>query len=121
MLKRDGKMRDRKGLSPVIATVLLIAIALIIALIIFLWARSFIGEKTQKFGSPIEDSCLKVEFVAEAISDGSGSADVSIENRGSVAMYGFEVRSNEGGELIGVGKFQDKTIAAGETETEKVD
>ena len=41
--------RGKKGLSPIIATVLLIVITLIIAMIIFLWAKNFIGEKTKKF------------------------------------------------------------------------
>ena len=43
----------KRGLSPVIASVLLILLVLVLASIIFLWARGFIGEQIEKFGEPI--------------------------------------------------------------------
>ncbi len=106
MIKRVSK----KGLSPVIATVLLIGISLAIALIIFFWARALIGEKTLKFGNPVEDSCANVEFTAEVFSDG----EVAIENNGNIAIYGAEIRKKDSGTIAGVGKFT-KTISYGET------
>jgi len=60
----------KKGVSPIIATVLLISIALVLALIIFLWARSFTSEQLQKFDEPVENACENVHFEAEA--DASG-------------------------------------------------
>ena len=79
---------NKKGVSPAIATVLLIAIALVLAVIIFLWARSYIGESVQKSDRAIESSCAEVVFEAEAFSDGS----VAIQNNGNVPIYGIEVR-----------------------------
>ena len=55
---------DRRGLSPIIATVLLISLVLVLASIIFLWARAFLPEQIQKFESPIEDACKNVVFDA---------------------------------------------------------
>ena len=40
MLARSKLFMNKKGVSPVIATVLLIAIVIVIGLIIFLWFRS---------------------------------------------------------------------------------
>ena len=74
--------RGKKGLSPIIATVLLIVITLIIAMIIFLWAKNFIGEKTKKFNEPVENACERVSFDAEAFESG----DIDIINRGNVPL-----------------------------------
>ena len=103
---------SKKGLSPIIATVLLISIALILALIIFLWAKSFISEKTQKFNQPIEDACAKVSFDAEGtLTD--GTLDVSVVNRGNVPLYGMQIKKKSEGTIINVGLFPG-TIGNGE-------
>lgn len=91
---------EKRGLSPVIATVLLISLALILATIIFLWARSFVKEKTQKFGEPIELACGDIEFVAEVDENGM----VSINNIGSVPLYGVEIRKIGEGSAENIGK-----------------
>lgn len=103
-MKEIKKRADKKGLSPVIATVLLISLALILALIVFLWARSFVKEKAQKFGEPIENACGDISFDAEVVaSDGK----VYVNNVGNVPLYGVEVRKKESGasENLGIGNF----------------
>lgn len=102
----------KRGLSPVIATVLLVALALVLALIIFLWARTFIGELVEKSGSRIENSCEAVDFLAEAFeSDGS----ISIENTGSIPLFGMEIREKKliGGDVRDVAKFNNIITAGG--------
>ena len=47
------KAIEKRGLSPVIATVLLVGIALVLASIVFLWAKNFIGEAVTKEGREI--------------------------------------------------------------------
>jgi flagellin-like protein len=80
---------EKRGLSPVIATILLVAISLVLAVIIFLWAISFIGESVEKQGQKIELLCDDVNFDVEAIkSDGK----IYIVNRGTVSLYGVEIR-----------------------------
>lgn len=86
----------KRGVSPVIATVLLILIAVVLAAIILLWIRAFVGEKIQKdLGNnepqAIENFCDKIQFSADITAD-SGSVNVSIENKGDVPIYGVEVR-----------------------------
>lgn len=91
---------NKKGLSPVIATVLLISIALILAIIIFLWARSFLNEKAMKFEEPVESSCEKLQFDFEASSNTDGTIRLDLVNTGSIALYGFEIMK------IGAGKIE---------------
>jgi len=58
--------KKRKGLSPIIATVLLIAMVIVIALIVFLWLRGLRGEAITKFGGTnIELICNDVRFEAD--------------------------------------------------------
>ncbi len=100
---------NKRGVSPVVASVLLIALTFVLAAIVFLWARGFLAEKTQKFGEPVESSCERISFEAEAIiNDG-----ISIVNRGNVPLYGVEIRKKGFGSLRNVGVF-DKTIGIGE-------
>ena len=86
--------RNRKtGLSPVIATVLLISIVVVIGLIIFLWARGFVKEEGTKFGMNIKLACEDVEFEASY-----ESSQLSIVNSGNVPIYRVKLKiSSEGG------------------------
>src|SRR3989344_5916714 len=113
MQKRRGKLYEQRGLSPVIATVLLIAIALILALIILLWARGFISEKTQKFGEPIENACQNIVFESEVRVDAKGT-HVTVANKGSVALYGVEVIKKGIGSTTYSG-HAETTITIGDT------
>lgn len=103
-------MSDKKGVSPVIATVLLIALALVLALIVFLWARGVVAEKVQKFGEPIENSCANVVFDAEA---NYAEGNINIVNKGNVPIYGIVVIEKSAGSAVASGSF-DKTIGNGE-------
>jgi len=86
----------KRGLSPVIATVLLIALVLVLAIIIFLWARGFISERIEKFsGQAIEDTCAKIDFDADFYMDSSGLPTLEITNRGNVAIYGFAIKQEK--------------------------
>jgi flagellin-like protein len=104
----------KRGLSPVIATVLLIAIAIVIAVIIFLWARSFVGEQTQKFGEPIDRSCAEIDFDAEVVDSNPDVIDVI--NRGNVPLYGVKLRKKGSGTIedVGAGELEG-VIQVGET------
>lgn len=86
------KKRGKKAVSPVITTVLLIALVVILAIIIFLWARSFIGEKIAKFDKPIESVCDEVKFRASI--DGT---DLIIDNQGNVPIYAINIKKNSPG------------------------
>lgn len=113
---------NKKGLSPIIATVLLVSIALILAVIIFLWARNFLSERTVKMDKPIENICEDIDFSAEGSYDNVNMlVTVDIINRGNVPLYGVEVKKKDSGSVTGIGVFEGSTIAAGETSSVSVD
>ena len=88
----NKKMEQKKGVSPVIATVLLMAMTFVLASIIFLWARGFISEQVGKFGQPAERTCEQVDFYAELAGE-----NLDIVNRGNVPIYNFEIKKITGG------------------------
>ncbi|MCX6748192.1 MAG: hypothetical protein NT076_01160 [Candidatus Pacearchaeota archaeon] len=77
---------NKKAISPVIATVLLIAIVVVLAVIILLWARGFISESVIKEGENIKYACDKVSLDAEY--DGSV---LDVVNSGNIAVYQLKV------------------------------
>ena len=84
----------KKGISPVIATVLLVAMVVVIGLIIFLWAKGFQEEAVTKFGGEnIEITCGKVSFEA----DYSQSGTLSLSNLGNVPIFGINAKIFEAG------------------------
>jgi hypothetical protein len=97
------KITGRKdGLSPVVASVLLIALVLILASIVFLWARGFIGEQIEKGDIPVADLCDEIIFSVDLIPDSlvEGKYEAEIVNRGNYAIYSFMVvKTREGSEL----------------------
>ena len=81
---------EKKGVSPVIATVLLIGIVIALALIVFIWMSTFLGETITKFdGQNIELVCNDVQIQASV----SGS-QLSVSNIGNVPIYDIRVKSS---------------------------
>lgn len=90
----------KKGLSPIIATVLLITLVIAIAGIIFMWMRGFVTEQVTKFDKPTEQVCEQVDFDAQMIS----SYELEIANRGNVPISSFEIK---------------RTLQSGDSETKE--
>src|SRR3989338_5814727 len=91
-MERRG-MRN-KGLSPVIATVLLVGVVVVSGLIIFTWFRGLTQEAVTKFDQNIQLVCNDVKFEAEYSSDGT----LAISNTGNVPIFGFDIKeSSESG------------------------
>lgn len=107
------RKEKKRGLSPVIATVLLISVALVLAVIIFFWAKSFIGENIQKDGQKIEEVCEAVAFNAEAI---RSTNELLIVNTGSIPIHKIEVNVIGAGEIKSIPSFEGD-ISPGETAT----
>lgn len=106
---------NKKGLSPIVATILLITLALILAAIVFIWASSFIGEKAQKQGTTIENKCPEINFAVDAVENlQEGGVDISVQNNGNIPLYGVEIRKRSFGSILGIDSF-DTTISNGET------
>lgn len=81
---------EKRGISPVIATVLLIAMVLVIALIVFMWFRGLIQEANTKFdGENIELACDDILFEAEY---DNSVGEISILNLGNVPIYEIKIK-----------------------------
>lgn len=88
MKKRGEMKKEKRGLSPVIATVLLISIVIILFVIIFLWARGFIKEAVEKEGKSAEQACTEVDL---AISLSVDNSEISMVNNGNIPIYQIEL------------------------------
>ena len=110
MKRGDGK----RGLSPVIASVLMIMLVLVLAAMIFLWARGFISEQIEKFGKPVDELCGSVDFRVESIEDNTGRiVELEILNRGNVAIWHLDVKMfKDGNSEISKFDFQVNAGAA---------
>ena len=88
-------LRKKRGISPVIATVLLVAMVVVIGLIIFLWFRGITEEAVTKFGGRnIELVCEDIEF----LSDYSVATGIlSVSNIGNVPIFGMKAKISKQG------------------------
>ncbi|MCR4284778.1 MAG: hypothetical protein NUV97_01885 [archaeon] len=82
----------KRGLSPVIATVLLVLLVLVLSSLIFLWARGFISEQIDKFGRPIDVLCNTVDFSVERVETVSGEDALEVVNNGDIDIYHLDVK-----------------------------
>lgn len=90
---RMDKRINKRGVSPVIATVLLVTMVVVLALIIFVWFRNINKEAITKFeGTNVEVVCGDVKFDS---SYSSGS--LYVLNSGNVPLYSMKVRVFKGG------------------------
>ncbi|MEM3122284.1 MAG: archaellin/type IV pilin N-terminal domain-containing protein [Candidatus Pacearchaeota archaeon] len=81
----------KRGISPVVATVLLITIAIIVVAIIWVWAKSSVKEGTLKFNKPIEQSCKEVSLEISINGD-----SISVVNKGNVAVKKIALKDTLG-------------------------
>lgn len=102
MIGYNIKMGDKKGISPVIATVLLIAMVMVIALIVFLWFRGMTGDYGEKFGKNVELACQDVQL--EANYDSYGGT-LYVTNDGNVPVYKMNVK------ISGAGSHSTKDLS----------
>ena len=93
----------KKGLSPVVASILLIFLVLVLAAIVFLWARGFFSEQLEKGGESIENKCRSVSFRAEvAQRPGADPRKIflDISNTGNVGVHAINIREGRRGQYI---------------------
>ena len=96
----NTKEKRIKGVTPVIATTLLVAMVVVIGLIIFLWFRGFTQEAVTKFGGTnIELVCKDVVFDSSY-----SSGELFLSNIGNVPIYSFKLKVEKPGshETLGI-------------------
>ena len=84
---------NKKGVSPIIATILLIALVVVIGLVIFQWFKGMTKEAITKFdGQNVELVCNDVSFDATY-----SAGTLSISNLGNVPIYSMNLKIEEPG------------------------
>lgn len=102
--------KRRKGLSPVIATVLLVTMVIVIALIVFLWIRGMTQEAITKFGNQnIQLVCGQVAFEASYT-----GGTLYITNIGNVPIFGMNVK------FVSEGSHTTKDLRTASTEWPRI-
>lgn len=93
--------KDKRAISPVIATVLLIVVAIALFLLIFFWIRGFQKEAILKYGTPVETVCNNVKY--SVTYSGGVVPKVVVTNIGTVVISKAEVFriTNKGTEKVG--------------------
>ena len=88
-------MKNKKAVSPVVSTILLVMIVLIIAILIILWAKGFHKEVIEKEidgnKKRVNEFCNEVKLKSILNVDGT----FGFENIGNVPLYGFSVKMSE--------------------------
>jgi len=111
-------MKEKRGLSPVVATTLLVGVVIILGVIIFFWARTVLPEIIYKESVNIKQFCDDTDFSVDAEMSGT-SVNLTIINRGTVPIFGFSIREvGVGGtDDLGFAKFEDDSygISPGQT------
>lgn len=93
-------MNRKRGLSPVVATVLLIAMVIVIGLIIFLWFKGISEETITKFGGTnVKLICEDVYFEASY-----SSGVLYLSNPGNVPIFEMNVK------ISGAGSYTTKNL-----------
>lgn len=98
---------EKRGLSPVIAIVFMILLVLVLASLIFLWARGFISEQIEKFGQPIDSLCNRVDFEVQRTPGDFSQDALEVVNRGDIDIFHLDIKKfKEGNSEISLFKFR---------------
>ena len=111
---------NKRGVSSIIATALLIGLVVVLSTIVFLWAKGFVTEQIEKFGTPIERQCdnidLSTSYLTKQIDEDKEVKIYSfaISNNGNVPVYGIAIGMKKGGRTE-IKTFENLQIKAGDT------
>lgn len=104
------KTFKKKGVSPLVATVLLISFTVAIIVLVIIWGRNYIEEKAQKEGTLAElgSECMNVDFgFVEACRKGTPEVlSITLKNKKPRAIDAFVFQFKEGGSIDPVDVLQ---------------
>jgi flagellin-like protein len=91
-------MVNRRGVSEVVATSLLIVLVFSLAIPIFVWAKGFIFEQIEVNGQPSEQVCAEIIFDVDGEwNKSSNNVSFLAINRGNVEIFGFDIKYSYNG------------------------
>jgi flagellin-like protein len=104
-------IKNKRGISPLIATVLLVSFVVILAIVILLWGKEYVTELMEKRGevAAIKLKCENIEIEVLGIQDGK----LSIRNTGPDVLAGLVLKYSEVGAMDlnePIASYEDKLI-----------
>jgi hypothetical protein len=99
-----------------VATAFLIMLVLVLASLIYFWARGFVSEQIEKWGQPVEQICSSVDFEIALLQDfsgGAGSRTLEVVNRGNVDIYHLDLKKFDEKGNSEISKFKFHIDAGG--------
>ena len=106
-------MKRKKGMSPLIATVLLIGFAVALAALVMTWGLDFIKGQTGNVDTSTDQALKCVNQLDFKLEVDCGSDRVAVDNRGSIDITSLTLRKHKGtGDVIPVKK--DALLRSGE-------
>jgi len=92
----------KRGISPLIATVLLIGFTIVIAALVMIWGSNLVKERAEKIGAKSEAqiSCAaKIEIDLKQAECSNSKIKVAVENKGTDSIDGFRARIHYGSDV----------------------
>ena len=101
-------MKTRKGISPLIATVLLIGFTVALAAVLMTWGLDYIRDTTEKVGSQTEQylQCSSSDFAFEITKVNCNTNEITVQNNGNIDIAGIILRIFVGSDIIAVMRVQ---------------
>ncbi len=93
---RKGTMQkgDKRGISPLIATVLVIGLTVVMGAIVWIFLSTTIKQSGQKFCSAQQNA--EIDFEVECALVAGDSVKATIKNVGKISITGFRFRADGG-------------------------
>lgn len=82
---------NKKGISPIIATAILVGIVVTLAVIVWIFISSFVGELIVKQNQPAETICIDKVKISADVDLSKDKNKIVIVNNGGVPLAGFSV------------------------------
>ncbi len=115
-------LKTKKGLSPIIITILLVLLTIIVASIIYVWLTSFLKEGLTKSDQPIERSCDNINLEVS-----SSNGILYVTNNGNVAIYMLKLSTINSGtselkdlDSLGIGQSKSFDISGVDIASAKI-
>lgn len=105
----------KKGVSPIVATVLLMTLTIALGALIYIWAQGMMKEQIEKYGKNADQACQDLSWDAEIEHLSANLFDLYITNKGNTPLQAIDVKK------IGKGKalIDRRTISLGEGSSTK--
>jgi len=118
-------MKTRKGISPLIATVLLIGFTVALAAVLMTWGLDYVKKSTEQVGSKTEEY-LKCSDLAFEITNVDCAGDIIVQNNANIDIAGMTLRVYVGPDIAivngaGIPSFANAHYTAALTGATKVE